>query len=261
MEPNEINNVHMAPQRSGKPKDNLSIPIAIIFSGILIGVAIIFTPKPSAPLAQAEQAPARAQAGADGNNAPLDLLKLKPDDHILGNPNADVVIIEYTDAQCPFCQRYHETMLKVMDNYGKAGQVSWVYRHFPLDQLHPYARKGAEGLECANEVGGNAGFWKFEDKLFSPTTKSIAPTDLPALAKSVGIDETKFTNCLSSGKWAARVQRDFEEGVNVGVKGTPYTVVWNRVTGKQLAINGAYPYENVKAILGIVTASAQNPSN
>jgi len=244
-----------------RTKDNMSIPLAIILSGVLIASAILFSEKPVAKTAQADQVAPRTQRGADLGGAPLDLLKLKPDDHILGNPNADVVVIEYTDAQCPFCQHFHQTMLEVMSNYGKTGQVAWVYRHFPLDQIHPNARKGAEALECATELGGNQAFWKLEDKIFSPDTASITETDLPNVAASVGIDKAKFTSCLSSGKWAERVERDFQDGVNVGVRGTPYTVVWNRKTGKQMSINGAYPYANVKTILGLVTASAQNTTN
>ena len=80
----------------------------------------------------------------------------------------------------------------------------------------------------------------------------------PKFAQAAGLDTGKFTTCLSSGKYAKRVQRDFEEGVTIGVKGTPYTVVWNRKSNKQMAINGAYPYDTVKTVLGLVTASTQN---
>lgn len=238
-----------------KPKDNLSIPLAIVFSGILIAGAILFTEKTAAPVAPVQQVPTREQVGADNETAPLDILTLRDDDHIMGNPKADVVIVEYSDAQCPFCQRFHETMTKVMNDYGKTGSVAWVYRHFPLDQIHPYARKGAEALECANELGGNTGFWKFESELFSPDTASIAPEALPALATAAGLDAAKFNTCLTSGKWAARVQKDFEDGVQVGVHGTPYSIVWNRKTGKQMPINGALPFDSVKTVLGIVSAS------
>ncbi len=249
--------VPMSPKRK---KDNLSIPMAIVLSGVLIAAAILFTDQPVPQKLAVAQTITAKQKGADITGAPLELLTLKADDHILGNPKSDVVIIEYTDAQCPFCARFHQTMLKVMQNYGKGGQVAWVYRHFPLDQIHPYARKAAEALECGAEIAGNQGFWKLEDKVFSADTKSIAEANLPKLAASVGIDEAKFTTCLSSGKWATRVQRDFEEGVSVGVKGTPYSIIWNRKTGKQIPINGAYPYDNVKSILGLVAASAQNPN-
>ncbi len=238
-----------------KQKDNISIPLAIVFSGILIAGAILFTEKSAAPTPAAQQIPARAQVGADTETAPIAILTIRPDDHLLGNPKADVVIIEYSDAQCPFCQRFHETMTQVMNDYGKTGSVAWVYRHFPLDQIHPYARKGAEALECANELGGNEGFWKFESEIFSADTKSIAPDALPSLATAAGLDAAKFNACVTSGKYAARVQKDFEDGAQVGVHGTPYSIVWNRKTNTQMPINGALPFDNVKTILGIVSAS------
>jgi protein-disulfide isomerase len=240
---------------AAKHKDNLSIPLAIVFSGILIAGAILFTEKSAVPLAPSEQIPARQQVGADSESAPIEILTLRDDDHILGNPKADVIIIEYSDAQCPFCQRFHETMIKVMNDYGKTGSVAWVYRHFPLDQIHPYARKAGEAMECAAEIGGNEGFWKFESALFSADTASVAPDALPALAKAAGIDAAKFSTCITSDKYAARVQKDFEDGVQIGVHGTPYSIIWNRKTNKQMPINGALPFDNVKTILSVVSAS------
>jgi protein-disulfide isomerase len=187
--------------------------------------------------------------------APVEILAIRPDDHVLGNPEADVLIIEYSDTQCPFCQKFHETMVQVMDTYGKTGEVAWVYRHFPLDQIHPYARKGGEALECAAELGGNTAFWKYEDELFAPASGALTLELLPVVAGKVGLDVVKFNACLSSGKYADRIQRDFEDGAAVGVRGTPYSIIWNRKTGKQIPINGALPYENVKTVLGLVTAS------
>jgi protein-disulfide isomerase len=245
------NTPHRAHQEPRKGKDDsLSIPIAIVFAGILVAGAIIFSEK-STPAVVA-QIPTREQAGADTDNAPVDILALKPTDHILGNPNADVVIIEYSDTECPFCKRFHETMLSVMDQYGKSGQVAWVYRHFPLD-MHPKARKEAEALECANELGGNAAFWKYTDKLYeiTPANNGLDMTMLPKIAEMIGVDVPAFNTCLSSGKYAQRVQKDFEDGANIGVRGTPYSIIWNRKTGKQIPLNGAYPLENVKTMLGL----------
>ncbi len=241
-----------------KKDDSLSIPLAIVFSGILVAGAIFLSEKqaPTQPVALA-QIPTREQAGADSANAPVDLLALKSDDHVLGNPNADVLIIEYSDPECPFCKRFHTTMLQVMDQYGKSGQVAWVYRHFPLDQLHPKARKEGEALECANELGGNESFWKYTDRLYeiTPANNGLDLAELPKIATTVGLDAVKFNACLDSGKYAARVQRDFESGANLGVRGTPYSVIWNRKTGKQMPMNGAYPFENIKTMLGLVIES------
>ena len=235
--------------------DDLSIPLAIVFAGVLVAGAIIFSERTAPVVQQAPvQAGTRETVGADEVEAPVELLALKPDDHILGNPNAEVVIIEYSDTECPFCKRFHETMVQVMDTYGKSGQVAWVYRHFPLDQLHPKARKEGEALECAAELGGNEAFWKYTDKIFeiTPANNGLDAAQLPKIAQTIGLDGVAFTTCLDSGKYADRVNRDFESGANVGVRGTPYSIVWNKTTGKQMPLNGAYPFENMKTILALM---------
>lgn len=86
-------------------------------------------------------------------------------DHLLGNPNAPVLMVEYSDLECPFCQRFHPTMKQALDEY--EGQIAWVYRHFPLDALHPNARKAAEASECVAKVAGNDKFWEFIDELIA----------------------------------------------------------------------------------------------
>lgn len=238
-----------------KRDDSLNIPIAIVFAGILIAGSIIFSNKSIAGVPAAGGVPPPA-ADAPVADVDVKLLKLTDDDHILGNPDADVVVIEYSDTECPFCKRLHETMLQVAKEYGTSGQVAWVYRHFPLD-MHPKARKEAEALECANELGGNDAFWKYIDKIFeiTPGNNGLDATMLPKIAGMIGLDAVKFTTCLDSGKYAPRVQRDFENGASVGVRGTPYSIIWNRKTGKQIPMNGAYPFENVKSLLdGVITA-------
>lgn len=252
------------PVSSKKKNDSLSIPLAITFSGILIAGAIIFSDNTAVKVAAPEaQAPSREQVGADITVAPLDVLALKEDDHILGNPNANVVIIEWSDTECPFCKRFHETMNQVMSQYGKSGDVAWVYRHSPIDQLHPKARKEAEALECAGEQGGNDAFWKYTNKLMelTPGNNGLDAEMLPKIATMVGLDAAKLSTCVASGKFAERVQRDFENGANAGVRGTPYSIIWNRKTGMQKPLSGAYPFENVKTLLGIVAADKPSANN
>lgn len=240
-------------------KDNLSIPIAIVLAGVLVAGAIIFSDRTTTAGGGVGNVPSRNQVGADDTDIPTELLALRENEHILGNPNADVLIIEYSDTECPFCKRFHQTMVELMDAYGKDGRVAWVYRHFPLDQLHPKARKEAEALECANEIGGNAAFWRYADKLFeiTPGNNGLDPAELPKIAESVGLDVMKWTACLNSGRYAERVNRDFENGANVGVHATPFSVAWNRKTGKQVKINGAYPLTQVKSMVGMVLGTVE----
>jgi protein-disulfide isomerase len=90
-------------------------------------------------------------------------------DFIVGNPNAEIKIVEYSDTECPFSKRFHQTMLDVMKEYEAGGKVAWVYRYFPLDSLHQKARLEAEAVACAAEQGGNTKFWEYLDLLFKVT--------------------------------------------------------------------------------------------
>ena len=155
------------PQVVAQKNNALAIPIAIVFGFALIAVAIFVsgqnTQKPSTkvdPKDAIEQA-----SGQIGKTGPV--RKVDEKDHIRGNPNAPIVIVEYSDLECPFCKSFHETMNKVMANYGNDGKVAWVYRQFPLEQLHPNAPTLAQASECVAELGGNDAFWKFSDKIFN----------------------------------------------------------------------------------------------
>lgn len=254
----EQEHITSVPEKRQSKFEDLSVPLAIVFAGVLIAGAIIFSDSKNVtqPTDGANIAGQQEQ-GDNNTNAPLSVLALSKDDHVFGNPTADVVIIEYSDTECPFCKRFHTTMIQLMGNYGKSGSVAWVYRHWPLDQIHPKARKEAEALECANELGGNTMFWKYVDKIFevTPGNNGLDLAALPQIAGELGLDTEKFNACLSSGKYASRVQKDFESGISGGVKGTPYTIVYNRKTGKQMPINGALPYEQVKTIVEVVASA------
>lgn len=228
-------------------QNDLSIPLAIVFSGMIVAGAIIFTDKsganPGTQVAQGNEAGAVVQ----NFSFPESVLAVKSDDLVAGNKNADVVIIEYSDAECPFCQRFHGTMNTVMSTYGNS--VAWVYRHFPLDSIHPNARKAGEALECANEMGGSSAFKTLADAVFSANAPMLTPENLIALATSSGLDRGAFSACLSSGKYANKVERDLQEGASIGVEGTPFSIAWNKKTGKQEVINGAQPVMVVSAML------------
>ena len=97
---------------------------------------------------------------------PIELRPLSGSDHIWGNPNAKIIIVEYSDLECPFCKVFHQTLHQVVE---KNAEVAWVYRHYPILGLHPKAFREAEATECAFEQGGNDMFWKYTDKLFEVT--------------------------------------------------------------------------------------------
>jgi len=219
-------------------KSNYSTPIAIVIAGVIIAGAMYFSngKKVESPVAPLPQVSALDQ-----------IRPVTADDHIRGNPNASVIVVEYSDTECPFCGRFHTTMKKIIDEYGKDGKVAWVYRHSPIDQLHPKSRKEAEALECANELGGNDKFWQYTDRIYevTPANNGLDAAELPKIAAFVGLDVTKFNTCLASGKYAAKVQTDVENAQATGGQGTPWSVVISK-NGTKASINGAYPYESVK---------------
>ena len=166
-------------------------------------------------------------------------------EHIRGDKKSPLAIVEYSDFDCPFCERFHPTMQKIADEY--KGKVRWVYRHFPLDSLHPNARKAAEASECANELGGNDAFWKFADKLAGESGQSTAEK-LTTYAKDIGLNEAKFKTCVDSEKYKQKVQDDYNDAAAAGGQGTPYSILIDS-KGEKTAINGAQPYESVKAMI------------
>lgn len=173
--------------------------------------------------------------------------RLKDDDHIRGDKNARMLLIEYSDFECPFCKRFHPTAQKIVDEY--KGKVTWVYRHFPLDQLHSKARKEAEAAECAGELGGEEVFWKMTDKIYevTPSNNGLDLETLPTLATEVGLDKAKFKTCLDSGKKASRVEADYQGGAKAGISGTPGNILLDVKSGKTKLIPGALPLDMLKA--------------
>ncbi len=212
-----------------KPKNNLSVSIAIVVAGGLIAAALYLSRGPAAP-ASAIQAGTAAPTTQTGQ-AEISIRPIKSEDHMLGNPAAPLALVVFTDLECPFCKDFHTTLGKVADTYGKNGSVLWVYRNFPLAQLHSRAPKEAEAAECADELGGREAYWAFVNDVFKTTTSNdtLDPAELPRIARRAGLDVTKFNACLSSGKYTEKVQADYDEAVAAGGQGTPFSVfVLNR---------------------------------
>ncbi len=168
-------------------------------------------------------------------------------DHIYGNPNAEVSLIEYSDFECPFCKRFHSTAKEVVDSFD--GRVNWVYRHFPLAFHNPGAQKQAEASECASALGGNEAFWRYADGIYERTKSNGSgfPLDnLAPLANEIGLDGKKFQACLESGQYTARVKEDFIEGTQIGISGTPGNIILNNETGAVKLKPGAIPLAVLK---------------
>lgn len=163
---------------------------------------------------------------------------------VRGDPNAPITIVEFSDFQCPFCQRAHPVVKELLSKY--PGQVKLAYRDFPLRQIHPQADAAAEAARCAGEQGK---FWQFHDRLF----ETNRPLDLAAFADhaaTIGLDQPKFVDCLAADKFQAQIEQDLQDGTRAGVNGTPgFFINGVAVTGAQpLAVFEKVVEEEMAAI-------------
>ena len=210
-------------------------------SGLAGGGAV--ANQPSAPIA----APTLGSAE--------NLQPLQKDDHIRGDAQARIILFEYSDLECPFCKQFHPTAKQAVDEY--KGQVAWVFRHFPLDNLHSKARNEAEASECAHSLGGRDTFWKFIDKVYevTPANNGLDPVELPKIASQTGVNQSAFTTCLASRKFKQIVEDDYQSGLKAGISGTPGNILLDTKTGKTSVIPGAVPYAQLKqAIDALITS-------
>lgn len=220
----------------------LSLPVAIVAAGLVIAAAIIVT-------FGGRTIPAPAEGEQGDERAFLELMTpVGAGDHIRGNPEAGVFIVEYSDTECPFCKSFHQTLTRLVAEYD--GRVAWVYRHFPLDSIHPKADKEAEALECAGEQGGNDAFWRYLDRLFevTPSNDGLDPAALPQIARFVGLDEATFAGCLASGKYAGAVEEETENAIVSGGTGTPWSIIVAK-DGTKYPVSGAQSYATVKQLV------------
>ncbi len=164
-------------------------------------------------------------------------------DHLKGNKNAEVFLVEYSDLQCPFCKQFHPTAQKVVDEY--KGKVAWVFRHFPLEQIHPNAVPAAIASECVASLAGEDGFWKFIDAVYAGQESVL--TNLSSVAVQVGVNKAKFDTCVAKAD-RSKVDDQAKLGLDAGVTGTPANFIVNS-KGQVWLIPGALPYETLKTTI------------
>jgi len=140
---------------------------------------------------------------------------VKKDSHVLGNRDAKVTIVEFSDFKCPACVSAHLVIKQIIAKYGD--KILFVYRHFPIVTADQHALKAAEAAEAADEQGK---FWEYHDILYA-NQENLEESDLKKYAKRLGLDMDKFEKALSSGKFKDKVTRDMDDGVKLGVRGTP----------------------------------------
>ncbi len=165
-----------------------------------------------------------------------------------GKEDAPVTIVVFDDFQCPYCEKFFSGALpNIRSNYIDTGKVKFVFKHFPLS-FHQYAEKAAEAAECAGEQGK---FWEMHDKLYE-NQNALDIDSLKSYAADLGLNTEQFNQCLDSGKYADKVKADFDQGVELGVRGTPTFFVNNQ------QVIGAQPYNVFRTVIEQELNSAKN---
>lgn len=247
----------MLKPEGGLDKSKLFLPVSILLAAVLISGTLLYSKLGSSNAgSNVAGQPNAAVAGQQLGNQPSGSGKVSVDDDpILGDKNAPLTIIEFSDYECPFCKRSFEQVLpELQKNYIDTGKLRLVYRDFPLS-FHANAHKEAEAAECARSHGGDSVYFKFHDQIFKQTTSNgtgLALTQLPVIAKSLGLNISQFQQCLDSGKFANEVDKDIADGSAAGVSGTPTWFIGP--TSKDGIINGqlvvgAQPFSAFKVVI------------
>lgn len=239
-----------------KAQPALSLPTAIILGAIIIAVGVAVggaLKKPAHPDVRV----GAAEPAVDPRELLENLPPVTDEDHIRGEADAPVIIVEYSDFECPFCKRFHDTMNTIIAEYGETGQVAWVFRHMPLEGLHPIkARKAAIATECAAEQGGTNAFWQYADRFFEVSpSNNRTDTDvvLPQVAEDIGLDADAFAECLESGRYDQKIIDQTRGAAETGGRGTPWSIVVTK-SGEKIPLNGAQPIEVVRQIIDAALA-------
>jgi protein-disulfide isomerase len=238
-----------------KQPNQFLIPVAIVIAGLFVAGALYFSGTGSTPAPVANNGNVQPVAQAPEPTGSTDAVRpVTSEDHIKGSIDAPIKIVEYSDFECPFCKRFHDTMNEVMDKYGDSGEVAWVFRQFPLEQLHPVkAQAVAVASECAAEQGGNDAFWEFTDGYFDVTltnNRTDIEAVIPQLVQDAGLDQATFQTCFESGKYDDHIAADIQNAIDTGGRGTPWSVMIGP-DGTTYPINGAQPLAAVEQLIGI----------
>ena len=167
------------------------------------------------------------------------------EDYSTGASDPVVTLVEYSDFNCSYCQRFHPIMKQVMEEYGD--KVAWVYRHLPILG----SAQHAEAAECIGKLGGDTAYWSFVNYYFETIAGTPARGDLAQLteaAQVAGVDTAQFTSCVESGEMKAKVDAQMQAAMSAGLTGTPGTVVFTK-DGAQELIPGALPFAEVSTII------------
>lgn len=213
--------------------------ISIMAASVILGGALIYAAQTLSGIVT-ERSGSDAQTAQEAEREIPSIkvsLEVSKDDHVRGESNALVTLVEFSDFQCSFCNLFHPTIIQILDEYPDS--VRWVYKHFPLDVIHPQARPAAEASECAAEQNK---FWEFADALFENQSQ-LSSEYYSKLAAGLDLNVDTFNECVSNRKYKDRVEADYQLGIQLGVRGTPASFI----NGELLV--GAIPYSSLQSAI------------
>lgn len=230
--------------------------IALVISSFIIGslwtkVQYLQLGSSNSQAISNTNAQAAQQAAAPQVAPPEDTTPKKvsiDDDAVLGDKNAKVTLIDFTDYECPFCKKYFDdTFTQIKKDYIDTGKIKYVVRDLPLS-FHANAHKEAQAAECAREQGGDEAYFKYHDEIFKRTTSGgtgISLDKLSGIATDLGLDGQALQSCLDSDKYKTEVDKDLADASAVGASGTPTFFIGRSsadgiITGTKIV--GAQPY-------------------
>lgn len=177
------------------------------------------------------------------------------DDPILGDKNAKVTVIDFSDYECPFCKKYFdETFSQIKKDYIDTGKLKYVYRDLPLS-FHQNAHKEAQAAECARGQGGDGTYFKYHDEIFKRTISNgtgLALDQLQVIANDIGLNGSALQSCLDSEKYKAEVDKDLADASAYGATGTPSFFIGKSSSSdkfKGTILVGAQPFAAFKTII------------
>ncbi|MEK7602409.1 MAG: thioredoxin domain-containing protein [Patescibacteria group bacterium] len=218
-----------------KPAE-LLIPIAILIAGLLIASAVYVVRI--------------KHQVTHGSGTPEAVRPVSPSDHIIGNPTAPIVIIEYADIDSSYSKSLQLTMEQLMTEYADGGKVAWVFRHFPLSLQHPNAGQHALAAECAASLSVPTTFFRFIDAMqaAAPNQNQYNPVGYPTLVAQFGIDQTAFKKCMTDAAFEKKIHDDYDNALASGAIGSPFVVLITP-DNTPAPINGALPYTSMKKVI------------
>ncbi len=252
----------------------ISLVIAIVFASSVLSGSLVFfgmqltAGEPSIPLnkldieieegldryikkineeATAQQASTQEQAGETRSQVAQRVPRPSSDDHIKGDANAPYSIIEYSDYDCPFCEKFHATAPELMTAY--EGKLNWIYRTHPIEGLHPNAPYLALAAECVADIQGNDAFWDFSDRLITLGSTLDPKVRVKTAAEAIRAKSDEIIACADAGTHSDIIDKHLRDGLSSGVQGTPGVYIINNSTGQVVPGLGGADTAQYKALL------------